>query len=111
MSDKLAVILVSADRKVLEMGLIYAKNVALNGWMSALKVYLFGPSEVTIATDPDLHAIVHEIVEGGTIPQACQWCSDKYGVSEKLAALGIEVAYIGAPVSEAIKAGYTPMTW
>jgi hypothetical protein len=111
MSDKLAVILVSADRKVLEMGLIYAKNVVANEWMDQMKLYFFGPSEVTIATDPDLQEIVAQIVEGGTTPAVCKWCSDKYGVSEKLAEMGCDVEYIGAPVSEAIKAGYTPMTW
>ena len=71
----------------------------------------FGPSEVTIATDPDLQGIVKDIIAGGTTPRVCQWCSDKYGVSDKLTALGCAVEYIGQPVSEAIKAGYTPMTW
>ncbi|MFH1084633.1 MAG: DsrE family protein, partial [Chloroflexota bacterium] len=80
MSDKLAVILVSADRKVLEMGLVYAKNVMARGWMADMRLYLFGPSEVTIATDPDLKALVTEIIAGGTVPHACKWCSDKYGV-------------------------------
>lgn len=109
--DKLAVILVSSDRKVLEMGLIYARNVVAKGWMDELALFFFGPSEVTIATDPDLRKLTQEIIDEGTIPQACQWCSDKYGVSDLLASLGCAVEYIGSPVSEAIKAGYVPMTW
>ena len=111
MSDKLAVILASGDRKVLEMGLVYARNVVARGWMKDMKLFFFGPSEVTIATDPDLRELVEAIIQGGTVPQACKWCSDKYGVSDMLLALGCEVEYIGSPVSEAIKAGYTPMTW
>lgn len=111
MNDKLAVILVSADRKVLEMGLTYAKNVVANHWIEEMKLYFFGASEVTIATDPDLQAIVLQIVEGGTTPHVCKWCSDKYGVSDKLAEMGCAVEYIGAPVTEAIKTGYVPMTW
>ena len=111
MSDKLAVILASADRKVLEMGLVYARNAVARGWMADIRLFLFGPSEVTIATDPDLHELVRAIIDGGTVPQACKWCSDKYGVSDLLSELGCSVEYIGAPVSEAIKAGYTPMTW
>ena len=111
MSDKLAVILVSGDRKVLEMGLVYAKNVVARGWMDEMKLFFFGPSEVIIATDPDLRALVAEIIEGGTIPQACSWCSDKYHVSEMLAELGCEILGIGSPVSQAIKDGFTPMTW
>jgi len=111
MNDKLAIILVSADRKVLEMGMIYARNAAARGWMRDVRIYFFGPSEVTIATDPDLRELASQIVEGGTIPQACKWCSDKYGVSDLLLELGCAVVYIGEPVSESIKAGYVPMTW
>jgi len=111
MSDKLAVILASGDRKVLEMGLIYARNVVARGWIDDLRLFIFGPSEVTVATDPDLHDLVKAVIAQGVVPQACKWCSDKYGVSEMLLALGCAVEYIGAPVSEAIRAGYTPMTW
>ena len=111
MSSRLAVILVSADRKVLEMGLVYAKNVVARGWMDEMLLFLFGPSEVTIATDPDLKLLLKEIVDGGTIPKACKWCSDKYGVSQMLESLGCVIEFIGSPVSEAIKQGFTPMTW
>ena len=111
MQDKLAVILVSSDRKVLEMGLIYAKNAIANSWMSDVRLYFFGPSEVTIATDPELRELAQEIVALGTVPEACKWCSDKYQVSELLEAIGVSVIYIGEPVSASIKAGYVPMTW
>jgi len=111
MSDKLAVILANEDSKVLEMGLIYARNVVKNAWMSDIKLLLFGPSEVTIAMDPELQGLLKDVVTLDTIPQACKWCSDKYGVREKLAELGCDVEYIGAPVSEAIRDGYVPMTW
>ena len=111
MSDKLAIILASGDPKVLEMGLIYATNVVAQGWMDDVKVFLFGASGVTVATDPDLRELVRTIVQAGAVPQACKWCSDRYGVSDTLLALGCEVEYIGLPVSEAIRAGYTPMTW
>jgi len=111
MSEKLAVILTSAEHKVLEMGLVYAKNVISYKWMADTKVYIFGASEVTIATDPELRQYVKEIIDLGTVPLACKWCSDNYRVSGLLAELGVEVEYIGEPVSEAIRAGYTPMTW
>ncbi|MHB1318252.1 MAG: hypothetical protein ACYCYF_06505 [Anaerolineae bacterium] len=111
MNDKLAIILVSADRAVLEMGLTYARNAISHGWLPEIRLYLFGPSEVTIATDPDLRAIICEIIALGVIPAACKWCSDKYNVSALLQELGCRVEYIGQPVSEAIRDGYVPMTW
>lgn len=111
MNDRLAVILVSSDRKVLEMGLLFAMNAASRGWMTELKLYLFGPSEVIVATDPELKALIGAIIEGGTTPIACKSCSDKYDVTDKLTAMGVEIQYIGAPVCEAIKEGFVPMTW
>ena len=111
MSDKLAVILVSGDAKVLEMGLMYARNTVKQRWMSDTRLFIFGPSEVTIGTDPDLQGMVREIIEEGTIPIACKWCSDKYGVSDLLSSLGCEIEYVGAPISKAIQDGYVPMTW
>lgn len=111
MADKLAVILASGDPKVLEMGLMYACNAVKQGWMSNVKLYLFGPSEVTIATDPELQKTVKEIISEGTIPRACKRCSDKYNVTELLAEIGCDVEYVGAPISEAVREGYTPMVW
>jgi len=111
MNDKLAVILVSGDAKVLEMGLMYARNAVKKGWMTDTLLYFFGPSEVTIGTDPDLQTMVREIIAEGTIPIACKWCSDKYGVSDLLVGLGCTVDYVGSPISKAIKDGYVPMTW
>lgn len=111
MSGKLVVILASGDPKVLEMGLMYARNAVKQRWMKDVKLYFFGPSEVAIATDPDLQAMVREIIVEGTIPTACKWCADKYNVTDMLADLGCNVNYVGAHISAAIKDGYTPMTW
>ena len=111
MNDKLAVILVSGDAKGLEMGLMYARSAVKQGWMTDTLLYSFGPAEVTISTDPDLQDMVREIIAEGTIPVACKWCSDKYGVSDLLAKLGCSVDYVGSPISKAIQDGYVPMTW
>ncbi|MFC2078514.1 hypothetical protein ACFLSZ_00880 [Candidatus Bipolaricaulota bacterium] len=111
MSDKLAVILASGDPHVLEMGLMYARNAAKKEWFVDVKVFLFGPSETQVATDPALRKMAETMVEEGLVPVACKYCSDKYSVSELLETTGCEIEYVGAPISEAIKAGYVPMVW
>lgn len=111
MSDRLAVILASGDPRVLEMGLLYARNAVKNAWMKDVKLYLFGPSEVQVATDPSLREMLKTIISEGGRPVACKYCSDKYAVSEALADLGCDVDYVGAPISEAIRDGYVPMVW
>lgn len=70
------------------MGLLYARNVVKNGWMREMRLYLFGPSELQIATDPHLREMVETIVSEGTRPMACKFCSDKYSVNEHLAEIG-----------------------
>ncbi len=111
MNDKLAVILASGDPHVLEMGLMYARNAAIHGWMNDVKIFLFGPSETQVATDPALREAVATMIAEGLIPMACKYCSDKYAVSEALQRLGCGVEYVGVLISEAIQEGYVPMVW
>ncbi len=111
MSDRLAIVLASGDPHVLEMGLMYARNTAKHGWMKETKLYLFGPSETQIATDPKLQEMVRTIVDEGTTPVACKFCSDQYSVSDLLADLGCEIEYVGEPISRAIRDGFVPMVW
>ena len=111
MNDKLAVILASGDPRVLEMGLMYARNAYKQAWLSEIKIFLFGPSETQVSTDPALREAVAEMIAEGLVPVACKYCADKYSVSEALHNLGCEIDYVGAPISDAIKDGYVPMVW
>lgn len=111
MSDRLAVILASGDPRVLEMGLMYARNTLKQGWMERTKLFLFGPSETQGATDPELQEMIRTLIDEGIVPVACKFCSDKYSVSELLHELGCEVEYVGEPISRAIREGFVPMVW
>ncbi len=111
MSERLAVILASSDLRVLEAGMMYAGNAAKKGWMEDTKLFLFGPSETQIATDPRLQDRLREILASGMIPVACKACSDEAGISDRLAELGCDVEYVGEPISRAIRDGYVPMVW
>ncbi|MFZ5647696.1 MAG: DsrE family protein [Bacillota bacterium] len=42
---------------------------------------------------------------------ACKACTDSYGVSEKLEELGIEVKYMGQPLTKLLKEGYRIITF
>jgi len=110
-SDRVAVILASRDPEVLRMGLMYARNAVKNEWMRDVRLYLFGPSEVQVSTDPGLREQIRTIIEEGTRPVACKYCSDEHSVSEALAELGCEIEYVGQPISQSIQDGYVPMVW
>jgi len=79
--------------------------------MAETKLFLFGPAEIQIATDPALREMIRAIIEEGTTPAACKFCSDKYSASDSLAEVGCEIEYVGEPISRAIRDGYVPMVW
>lgn len=111
MPNRLAVILASGDPRVLEMGLIYARNTVKQGWMEETKLFLFGPSETQVATDPMLREMARTIADEGTTPAVCKFCLDKYSVRELLSGLGCKVEYVVEPISRAIRDGHVPMVW
>ena len=49
--------------------------------------------------------------EDGVVVQACQACADMYGVSDIHRKLGIEVKYMGKPLSDMIKSDYKILTF
>jgi hypothetical protein len=49
--------------------------------------------------------MVKKMGETGVRLTACKWCADEYGVSEKLEQIGIEVKYMGKPLTGFLKSG------
>jgi hypothetical protein len=41
--------------------------------------------------------------EAGVVLEACKACADQYGVSPALEQMGIEVKYMGVPLSDYLK--------
>jgi len=111
MADRLVVILASGDPRVVEAGLMYARNAVKHRWMREVKLFLFGPAESAVASEPTLRKAIEAVLDEGMTPMACKACSDKDSVSDALADLGCDVAYVGEPISEAIRDGYIPMVW
>ena len=111
MSDRLCLIISSGDRDVIKTALQYARRTVTEKFMKDLRLFFFGPSERIVAHDVDLQDFVKRFRDTGKEIMACKWCSDDYGVTETLETMGIQVEYIGAYVSEAMRQGYTPMVW
>jgi hypothetical protein len=43
------------------------------------------------------------MIADGVVIEACKACSDSYGVSDQLSALGIDVKYMGTPLTEMLQ--------
>jgi hypothetical protein len=110
MEAKLLVIIATGDREKALAGLMYTRNVLVNGWLDKVRVVLFGPSEKLVALHDDIRWFIKDIAARcGCF--ACKAISDEEGQSETLEEAGVKVEYVGTIVSSALKEGYLPMVW
>lgn len=103
-SDKLTVIWTSGDREVaLNMVFMYTLNSKLRKWWENVSLIVWGPSSKLLASDTELQNYLGKIREAGVNITACKACADNYGVSEALEKLGVEVKYMGEPLTKLLK--------
>jgi hypothetical protein len=110
-SDSMVMVWTSGDREVAKkMVFMYSKNSRLKGWWGQVRLVVWGPSAQLLAVDQELQEELEDLQAAGVELLACKACADLYGVSDKLKALGIEVIYMGAPLTEMLKTGWTCLT-
>ena len=110
--NKLLVVWSSADREVaLHNVFMYAHNAAKNGWWDHVRLLIWGPSDRLLAEDEELQAALKAMQAVGVELLACKACADRLGVSEALEALGVNVFYAGAALTEMLKEGWATLTY
>ena len=106
--DTLAVLWTRGDKEFAEeMALVYTLNAAKNDWWEHVRLIVWGPSASPLAGDADLRGLVTAMQSAGVETEACRACAESYGVAEDLEDLGIEVRYMGEPLTEYLKDGST----
>lgn len=111
-ADKLLVVWTSGDRDVaLKMVYMYTFNAKKRGWWGTIRFLVWGPSAKLLANDAELQQEVIKMKEIGIELLACKACADSYNVSEKLTELGLDVKYMGVPLTEMLKSGWTTITF
>jgi hypothetical protein len=102
--DKLNVIWSSGDRDVaLKLVFMYTLNSKLKDWWEYVELIVWGPSAKLLSEDEELQNHIPKMIAAGVHISACKACSDSYGISDALTAMGIEVRYMGAPLTEKLK--------
>lgn len=103
-SDTLAILWTSGDPDVaLKMVFIYANASIKNSWWKEVNLIIWGPSSKLTSKNIDIQKKIAEMQKSGVKIEACKACADQYGVSDKLVELGIEVRYMGEPLTEILK--------
>ena len=89
--SKLLVVWSSGDRDVaLNMVFMYTYNAKRKGWWENIRLLIWGTSSKLLA---------------------CKACADRYGVSETLQSLGVDVKYMGVGLTEMLKGGWITLTF
>ena len=102
--SELVVLWTSGDREVAsKMVFMYTLNSKLKQWWKNVTLIVWGPSSKLLFTDTELQASLSKMKEAGVKLMTCKRCADMYGVSNDLEKLGIDVKYMGEPLTEFLK--------
>ena len=102
--DKLN-ILWTTDNKdtIFNMLVMYAVNSKKHNWWKDVNVIIWGVSAKLIGNDTQIQTEIKEMLNAGITIEACKDCCDNYGVTERLENLGINVKYMGKPLTDYLK--------
>jgi hypothetical protein len=102
--SRLAVLWTSGDPEVAtKMAFMYTLNAKRQGWFDEVTLIVWGPSSKLLSENTELQEAVKGMAAEGVEVVACKACSDSYGVSEILSEMGIDVKYMGVPLTEMLK--------
>ena len=110
--SKLGVVWTSSDRDVaIKMVYMYTYNAKKQGWFDEVRFVIWGPSSLLLSVDKELQDYLKKMKDEGVILEACKACADMYGVSDKLTAMGVDVKYMGKPLTDMLQSDYKVMTF
>ena len=110
--DSVFIIWSSPDPEIADnLAFMYAHNSLLNQWWGRVRLIIWGPSAKLATEDPDIQAKIKAMMDDGVEAWACRACADNYGVSDELEAMGINVLFVGTPVTAMLKEGWKQLTF
>tara|TARA_B100000683_G_C12484264_1_gene552485 strand:+ start:941 stop:1303 length:363 start_codon:yes stop_codon:yes gene_type:complete len=111
-SDSIFIIWSSSDPEVAHnLALMYGHNAMSQNWWKRVRFIIWGPSAKLTAEDIDIQIKIKEMMASGVDVWACRACSENYDVSDELESLGINVLFVGKPVTEMLKSGWRQLTF
>jgi len=109
---KLMVIWTSADRDVaLNVCLMYTKAANKMKWFDEVHLIIWGPSAKLLSYDKEVQAQIKDLQNTGVVVEACIVCTNRYGVTEPLKRLGIDVKAMGLPLTERLKTNWKQLNF
>lgn len=108
---KLLILWTSADIEVAKkMVLLYSSVILPRKYWDEAHLMVWGPSAKLLAENAELQEMLQRVLETGVKASACVVCSDDYGVTEQLKALGVEPTHTGEFLTEALQQNWKVIT-
>ena len=86
-----------------KMVFMYAINAMRYGWWENVTLVIWGATAKLVAENGRIQELIAEARENGVYVTACKACADQLEVSEILDAQGIDVQYLGTPLTNVLK--------
>ncbi|WP_346864441.1 hypothetical protein [uncultured Draconibacterium sp.] len=84
---------------------MYATNSVRKAWWDNVTVIIWGASAKLAGIDAQVQSELVQMIATGVTIEACKACADNLGVSGELEKLGVNVHYMGVPLTECLKSG------
>lgn len=97
---KLNVLWTTAEKDVaIRMIFIYLMDAKGMGWFDEIDLIIWGPSAKLVAQDKQVQQELDFLMQSGINVIACEGCTQAYKVTDQLRALGINVKFMGEPLT------------
>lgn len=102
--DKLNILWTSTNKDtIVNMISMYSVTAMQRGWWNEINIIVWGASAKLIGEDKEIQDEVNKMLNAGVKIEACLACSERFGVTETLANLGIDMKYMGEPLTQYLK--------
>ncbi len=104
MKNKCNILWTNADPITSElMVMMYAKNAIRKGWWDEVDLIIWGATAKLVAENEKIQELVKEVQKTGVNVKACIACATELGVKDKIEELGIELKFMGDPLTKILK--------
>ena len=112
MKNKLLIVWSSSEEEVAKkLILLYGSVMLPRGYWDEATIMVWGPSAKLLAENIELQDKVRTVMSTGVKFNVCVVCSDDYGVSEQLSALGVEPIHTGEMLTNALQSDNKVITF
>jgi len=110
--NKLLIVWSSGEIEVAKkLVLLYGSVMLPRNYWDEAHIMIWGPSAKLLAENEELQSLVKNVQETGVKFSCCVVCSDDYGVSDKLASMGIDMTHTGERLTESLQSDWKVITF